>query len=158
MQLTIHSRKRTKSSWHYFFVRDAWSKLFGTKSVIATDHFLVDTGLTMKRLGKGGQKPWYPPNRSCHQKKTDLYSESLTVRSWKVAETQKESKQSDSTIHGLQGRQVQLRGCFLYNTPVMEFNENTTTSQLGGGWHHPLEKYARQIGSSPQVRVTVKNS
>ena len=38
-------------------------------------------------------------------------------------------------------------------TPTQKY----CSGQLVGGWTNPVEKYARQIGSSPQVGVKIKN-
>ena len=36
-------------------------------------------------------------------------------------------------------------------------NKNPWWQELVGGWTNPSEKYARQIGSSPQVGMNIKN-
>ena len=43
-----------------------------------------------------------------------------------------------------------------WGTPVFG-NTQIIEDQLVGGWTNPFEKYARQIGSSPQVIVKNKN-
>ena len=40
--------------------------------------------------------------------------------------------------------------------PTLERNA-VPVSYLAGGWTNPFEKYARQIGSSPQVTVKIKH-